>query len=415
MLRKKIQVVFLLVGFILPGYLLAAEKLKTQTPMPPIPPKSAALLVQQSDIQALDDYEKKIVEVREKLQTGKRFTDSVLRYYRRQLGHIYLDLEVRDAKYKGRIMSARSLMKSTATAAEEDKSTSGAEFKVEYDPYYLKKMREFKQEIAFYEGRLLQIRLLEYEVAALVRNITRIRSEVNNSGLWDAATPFYKPASWSIAGTQIVNFTSKLFGQLSNICQKVSAKEQWGRFWSSALICLAVFIIYFYWAIRYLEQVNKKPIQPEDIMRHCSLFVIDVVLRGFLPALFVICVFRYFINWMGIAEYPLTLNFVRSIGNSIGFILATGAVVYGCCRYFHYRSTQLLDRLATPMLILMYQIAVIVFVNNINIFNASAKAYPFYPSQATDLVNLVIAVTLTINLYWLASRVKQIAGVLKNG
>ncbi len=103
------------------------------------------------------------------------------------------------------------------------------------------------------------------------------------------------------------------------------------------------------------------------------------------------------------------------INNAIGFILATGAFVYTSCRYFRYRGTDLLGRLATPLLILMYQFAAIVFINNIDIFSVNAKAYPFYPNQATDLVNLVIAVSLAINLFWLASRVKRIAGVVRHG
>ncbi|MDF1761090.1 MAG: hypothetical protein P1U40_11180 [Coxiellaceae bacterium] len=411
MLRKKLHIVCLLISLSVSAFCFAADKPLTQ----PAPPKSAALLVQESDMKALDDYEGQIQAMREKLQTGNKFTDSTLRFYRRQLERIYLDLGSRTSKYKARISSARGLMKNTASVAEEDKSTSGSEFKVEYDPYYLKKIREFKQEIGFYEGRLLQIRLLEFETMAILRNINRIRSQVNRSGLWSIASPFYKPASWSIAGKQIINFTHKLFGQLSGVSKQLSQNQQWSRFWITALICLAVFIIYFYWAIKLIERISKVECKPQDVMRRCSLFVIDVVLRGFIPAFFVILLFRYFSTWMGISSYPLALNFVRSIGNSIGFVLVTGAFVYCCCRYFHYRGTQLLDRLATPLLILMYQIAAIVFINNIDIFNANARAYPFYPSQATDLVNLLLAISLLINLYWLASRVKQIAGVVKHG
>ncbi|MDF1796977.1 MAG: hypothetical protein P1U63_10615 [Coxiellaceae bacterium] len=411
MLRKKFSIVFLLISILLPGLCFAADKLLKQ----PAPPKSAALLVQESDLKALDDHEKQIQLIREKLQTDKKFTDSTLRFYRRQVEKVYIDLGNRTSKYKARITAARSLMKNTASVADEDKSTSSTEFKVEYDPYYVKKIREFKQEIAFYEGRLLQIRLLEFESLAVLRNIGRIRSQVNHSGLWDMASPFYKPASWSMAGAQIINFTNKLFGQLASVAKQVSQNQQLGRFWATVLICLAVFIIYFYWAIRFLQQTSVKDSVTSGLMRRCSQFVIDVILRGFLPALFVIVIFRYFVNWVGVSPYPLALNFIRSIGNSIGFVLVTGAFVYGCCRYFHYRGTDLLDRLATPLLILMYQIAAIIFINNINIFNANARAYPFYPSQATDLVNLLLAISLVINLYWLASRVKQIAGVVKHG
>ncbi len=408
MMRKLFTATLLFIVSFLPLKLLAAEKVVKR----PEPPKSAALLVRQADIDALIQYEKKLEEIRDILQTDTKFTDSKLRFYRRQIEAIYMDLGNRSSKYKSRIDAARSLMKNTANTAEEDKATNGAEFKVEYDPYYLEKIREFKQEIAFYEGRLLQIRLLEFESLAVLRNINRIRNQVNHSGLWDTASPFYKPASWEMATTQIVSFTKTLFNQLAQVGARVAQNEQWGRFWSSILICLAVFIIYFYWAMRVVERINKKEFNPDDKMRRCSLFVLDILMRGFLPALFVIFVFRYFIGWMDINTFPLSLNFVRSIGNAIGFVLATGAFVYTSCRYFRYRGTDLLGRLATPLLILMYQFAAIVFINNIDIFSVYAKSYPFYPNQATDLVNLVIAVSLAIYLFWLASRVKRIAGVV---
>lgn len=374
----------------------------------PAPPNAAALLVQQADIKALRDHEHTVDEVREKLASGRSFTDARLRYLRRQLEVVYLDLDARSKKYKQRIRSARDLIAEFSQSQTESEKSKDAQFKIEYDPFYLEKIREFKREIAFYEGRLLQIRLLEYKITAIMRNITRIRMQVNNSGIFQQSAPFYQASTWSDGIKQIVGFTNNTMNSYAQLIKQMSHQQQWVGFWCLVVLAAFVLIAYYRFVIMWLQRLHHgcKPI--DTPLQNSSAWLLDVVCKGWLPAIFIVVVLRLCFEWFGVNSMPLLLNLFRSVGNAIAFILVAGSMVYASCLHYRYQGQMSLRPLATPMLLFVYQFAAVLFINNINIFTVGGKAYPFYPAMAVDVINCVLAITIFVNLAWVFKRMRSL-------
>lgn len=375
-------------------------------PREPKPPSSAVLLVQEADIKALRDHETKIGLIRDKVASGERFTDARLRFLRRQLEGIYLDLDTRSKKYKQRINSARDLIAEFSQSQTESEKSKGAQFKIEYDPFYLEKIRDFKREIAFYEGRLLQIRLMEFEITAILRNITRIRVQVNHSGVFQQAAPFYHAKTWSTGLSQIVNFTNKTMDSYGDLVKRMSEQNQWWGFWGLVIVSIAILVGYYRLVIKWLHRLHSGCLPNESTMHHSSAWLLDVVCKGWLPAIFIVLVLRLCFDWFGINAMPLMLNLFRSVGNAIAFILVAGSMVYASCMHYRYLGRVSFQALSTPMLLFVYQFAAVLFINNINIFSVAGKSYPFYPAMAVDVVNGILAVTISVTLMWVFMRMR---------
>lgn len=381
---------------------LAEENKSTR----PEPPNSAAMLVQKADIEALHNYEKKVDEIGKILNSNKRFTDARLRFYRRQLEAIYLNLEKRSDKYQQRIKSANKLVAEFTESKADTESNN--QFKIKLDPYYVEKMQSFKQEIAFYKGRLLQIRLLEFKINAMFKNLTRLRVEVNKSGVWHQAAPFYDVKTWKQGWDLLVTYSSMLKEQYTSAVSAMSAQNQWTGFWFLIVLSLVILIVYFKWAIHCLVKLVRSENVVNDTMRRCTLWLLHVVCRGWLPGIFIVCVFKLIFDFYGLNTMPMLLNCLRALGNAIAFIFVGSAVVTASCQQFTYHGQSLYKLLSKPLLVFVYQFAILLFVNNVNIYNVDAKAYPFYPSETVDLITLLVSITIGLNLLLMAKRMSRL-------
>ncbi len=374
----------------------------------PEPPKSAALLVQQSDIDTLKLYEEQVANVRSELANQASFTDSRLRHYRRQLETVYVDLESRSIKYKQRIKSARGLMLEFSISKADSDANKDNRLKVDYDPYYLKKIREFKQEVAFYEGRLLQIRLLEFEIKAVFRNITKLRNEVNHSGVFSKSATIYRTETWDRGAAQFKKYTSKLWLDMRSVVHQTELNQQWAGISFVLLVSVVILLVYFYWLLRWLRTIANDQKREDGPMQRCLPWLVDVVCRGWLPGLFVVGLFKLLFGWYQIDTLPLLLNCLRSLSHAIGFIFISSAMVYASCRYFQYNGRSLLPDLKAPLLLFVSFFTVLLFINNINIYSVTGRAYPFYPTDAVDLLNFVLSLLIVFSLIWLSRRMFRI-------
>lgn len=374
----------------------------------PAPINVASLPIHKNDLKALNDYEKQIESMRSVLSKKQTFSDAKLRFYRRQLESTYLDLEDRSKKYKSRINAADALMKEFALEQSKGGQSEDDKLKVDYDPYYLKKIREFKQDVAFYQGRLLQIRLLEFEIKAILRSITRLRSEVNRSGVFDKSTFIYQTDAWIDGYKQIKTFSSMIWQDAKYVANQMDRDQLWKSFSLVGVIFIILLVIYFYWIVPASVRLACRGMYNCDRSKKCVTWLFEVLFRGWIPALFIVYAFRLFFDWCQIDTLPLLLNVLRSLSNATAFMLVASAMVTSGCRLLDSDAGKGIYNLTTPLLMLSGVTALVLFINNINIFTVAAKAFPFYPAATIDLVNVILSVFMMAALFWLSHRMRKL-------
>lgn len=362
--------------------------------------------------QQLEGYEQQVAELAALVKTEKNLTDNRLRVFRQELLGLAATLETQQATYNSRLDRAKKLIKEFADISDLKLSDKN-KVDIEADAYYLKQINSFKKEVGFIQGRLLQIRLLQFQINNTLRAIGRRQVALHNGGILNADNPFYLAKSWRYAMTGFVSFSARLIDQVKMIGLDFLHVVKLPRFWLYLVGIIILVWIYF----RYLVGVLLlKTLSHSNHFGHKSYRAFtSFIIRGLVPAGIILLLGRFFLFLLSVEETLLLDAFVNAIANALAFVMVVSGLIDALC-YQIYRldKTEAFSFVARWLWWLIWQIGLILFINNINFFSLDAKSFPYYPVASVALLNLIFAVSVWFTVIVLTRKYKAFRKEVKN-
>ena len=361
------------------------------------------------DLKIISDFEALDKEILAQINSST-ITDSELGFYRTQVISMRREINALTEKYRSKLAQVRRLTKDFALTAEDEKADKTVNTKI--DLYYTNKMSELRGQVSFYKGTLLQLRLLDEDARAYLKKIVQMRLSLHDGSMWIGNEPFYSSSAWSDAYHEFIEYNAILVKELSEKKGVVLTVLSTVKFWVYVAILLAV--IYLYFSIlrsKTSKLIYKNMGKVNDKFSYRStLLLLYVLIRGVIPVGIIMAIAQLLLKGFQLSDSPLITNMIGSAFNALAFIVIMFSLVFivlnKCLDVVHYKTANAAQRYT---MLIIVQVGIIFFINNINFFSLISMPAPFYPNQPTALLNLVMGVLLFISVI----RVFQLIQVAK--
>jgi len=334
-------------------------------------------------------------DIYQQLQINKQFTDSTLTFYREQLQGYIQQLDRIRKEYEDRVARAKKFAEQiqatdTVRMAFGDDKT----FKVKYDDYFVKMVKEYKEQLSFIQGRLLQIQLLKDDIENLTKKISRKEADLYRQNDWRAVNPLYLGSSWVKAIEGFDVYSSQLGGQLVNEFSGFWRIIIRPNFWVFMVVLAIVFFLYFRYARRWLPV--PKSISKHKTVYHAYELMGRFLLNGAFPGLVILVLMHVLLSQLP-DQGAVALSFIRSAANAVAFGFFAMPMVRACIRIFvadrHPNEGVKLNLLLVLEIVFF---SLVLFINNIDIYGVDTRAVYYYAQGSVAFLNFMFAIILFV-------------------
>jgi hypothetical protein len=350
---------------------------------------------QQADKAALLAYSEQTGHIRARLAQPGTLTADVIEHFSQRLKEMSRDLQLRQKKYQSRLNSAKSLLQEFSLK-EELAASEHKEVAIAYDDFYLQKIRDFRQDIAFYKARLLQIKLIEFDIVSTYKDLSRARMQINEGGLFSTNDPLYTPATWILGWESFRLYNHRLASALAGHGDYALQGVKQGAFWVYLLLIVGAYALYRFYGLPALRAAIAR-LDTSSAYYHYYGFALQWWSRAVFPAVLVLLLFYLFWRTFALSEVLIVEGLVQALGDVIAYLVFMTATLRAVWRWV-LRMPKIGGAAYRWLLVVIWQIGVILFANNITFFDLDNASNPFYTYEAVTLVNFIVAVTLFVSV-----------------
>ena len=369
----------------------------------------------------------KIEEIKKQLQQSQEMldkieehikspdiTDNELSIYRQELKEADNYLVNSSEYFKTELSNDKNVLSDLTTLGLNDntlKDTDNKEMTF--------RIKEIYTKIDEYSAILIQLRLISGQISDTINAISDKKIRIRSRDLFIYNLPFYRAEAWISGKNDIVNYLSSMknsFPSFKDSILKAGFKICFA--FMLLLVGLLAFLSYRFSA-RYKEVLFSKTIKKGhmEITKYGDIFSS----RGFitlmiffknavLPSLLLLLLERSFHMNYGYESTNGWFLLIWNITTTIVFIFSMHTIVNILFdKRIGYLPETFIEsvKFKRRCIIIVYQIALLFTLNDINIMDIAISINPIFSINGTALLNLIFGLTISYNIFILAPKIKQ--------
>lgn len=381
-MKKTIQCIFFICLVFYALVCVAAGENKSEGLFP-----KAQLRVLNQQMNKLLSYEALVKRVNEQLDDGQVLSLNTLNRLRVRLSNIIDHTNDMLIRYKKNNEEIKKVIASFSEIKKEKVEETNADDK-KYDQYYQQKVTLFKQQKSYFENRIFQIQLMQYDIKRLKKQINERQYLIKNGSILKARNPLYQPNTWVLATQGIVSYISTLVKQIPVALNEYAVSVKQSSFWlgvflNVVLLALAIFIVKRFHVCRY----QLLPVKA----------LLTVIYRGVFPVFFVFLSRQTYLKYFIQSAPDRVSGLVVALLKSLVFVFVFQAV-QSCLSYLvgNEKVLKYFEKKWTSLSLLKYLLVLVFFVNNASLFDFKYNAYPFLTAASVSLISWITAIAISV-------------------
>lgn len=341
-----------------------------------------------NDSKELEHFESKIKDYSRQLTQNTTLNINALVLIRKQLENQRIVLKKMQDRYLARLDKIKVVAEEYAKIKNVKLGNINTNTK-DYEKYYQEKMQSFKKLISYIQSRLVQIRLMEYDINALLVRVKQKEVNIHNGAIWTPNTAFYKHNAMKHAlddlSTAAIKFHDQSIVGISNIFNKLKQ--------ASSLIGV---IIYAFMLLLYFMYCWPNTLSKLYQKTGSARFFIHLINRGIIPT--ILCkIAQLGITTLSAPTPPMMfIGFINAFFSALCFVIMTVASTTVLINIFQSKIKDKHHKTPKFILLPILGASLIFLVNNISFVSLNTVSHAFLPIDAAALTTLFLSILLII-------------------
>jgi hypothetical protein len=327
----------------------------------------------------LDSFTNQVNEIAKKFEQKRRVSNNYLHYYKNKLSKIYAAISRKQTQYKEKLEDVKSILNKAKKAnLLGDKPL--VDLKVEQASFLSNTIQEEQKKASFYLGRLLQIDIIKSNIHEIRVDMNRLENEINYGSIWRGNYPFFKLKAWLNLKKEYRNGILLKY-QLSTPQTMKKKGKPLPLLFTVNLAILYIIIATTLVKINYQYFIGK-------IDEAMGLFFIgSFVILCLIPHYLLYMVYESLISWSGQSGF-FKLKYYNALLNTCNFILLVISIFAPTQIVLKKYHQMALSKVVVSTISIMT--ALILFINNADIFSVNLFSRPFFSNQIVSFATLIL-------------------------
>lgn len=376
--------------------------------------------IQASDTARIDDAKKQLIISRNTLSkiessiNDPDITDIELTIFRHKLKEIESGITTEASYFKKELENDRNILQDLSSLGLNDKdiAKNGKD-------YLSTNINEIYSEIDQDSRILIEFRLFSGEINDTLNTISDKKIKIRSKELFIYNTPFYRVNAWTSGRADIFEYIKTMQQELPGFCGSI-IKQGWqiSFLFVSLFVCLILFLNFRLLA-GFIKSLLNKPIKIgvieitryRDIF-HTRGFIIFLLLvkNSMIPSILIRLInYSFFMNY-GLNHPNKWFELLWNLTTTFVYILYFHNIV----NIFFSKKMNLLPsffleskKFKRRCIVMVYQFAILFTLNDIDIMNFNISINPIFSLNGTALLNLILGITISYNLFVLSPKINQ--------
>lgn len=373
-----------------------------------------------SDTPRVEDLKKQLVEFHETLDKVSTriktpdITDNELTIFRQELKEIDKFLFNESGYFKKELDNDKNIITDLSSLGLNDKvlkGNSNVDLSSNINAIYAEEEE--------YSAILIQIRLFSDQVSNVINAISDKKLKISSQDLFIYNLPFYRAQAWTSGKKDILNYLSAMRTMFPLFKDSVLKNG-----WKPSFLFILLFVGLLTFIISRLSPVFKRKLfssiiktghleitKYSDIVHSRGFITMMIFFKNaIMPSLLLLLVAHSFFMNYGYESTNKWFLLIWNIITSIIYIFTLHTVVNILFdKKLGYLPKAFTDskKFKRRCIMMVYQVAILFTLNDINIMDISISINPIFSLDGTALLNLILGLTISYNIFILAPKIKQ--------